>query len=137
MSDISAVVLIGRLVRDADLKHAANGTPVSKFSLAVNEWRKAGGEWKDEASFFEIVLWGQLGESLNQYLVKGKRIAVAGRLRQERWSQDGENRSKIAVVADAIQLLDGASGGDSASARKRESAPQPSSAAFEGYGIPF
>jgi single-strand DNA-binding protein len=92
MSDVNNVTLIGRLVRDAELRYTASGKPVSKFSLAVNEKRKVGDQWKDEADFFEIVLWGQLGESLNRYLAKGKQIAVVGRLTQERWEQDGYNR---------------------------------------------
>jgi single-strand DNA-binding protein len=105
MSDVNNVTLIGRLVRDAELKYTANGKAVSKFSLAVNEKRKVGDRWEDTASFFEIVLWGQIAESLNQYLVKGKQIAVVGRLTQERWEQNGQNRSKIVITAETIQLL--------------------------------
>jgi single-strand DNA-binding protein len=107
MADVNNVTLIGRLTRDADLKYTSNGKAVSKFSLAVNEKRKVGDDWKDEAGFFEIVLWGQIGESLNQYLTKGKQIAVTGRLTQERWEQDGQNRSKVVVTAATVQLLGG------------------------------
>jgi single-strand DNA-binding protein len=111
MADVNQVVLIGRLTRDADLRYTSNGKAVSKFSLAVNEKRKVGDEWKEEAGFFEIVLWGQLGESLNQYLIKGKQVAVTGKLTQERWEQDGQNRSKVVVTAVMLQLLGGGSGG--------------------------
>ena len=110
MSDVNNVVLIGRLVRDADLKYTPSGTAVSKFTLAVNKKRKDGDKWKDEAGFFEIVFWGKLGETLNPYLKKGKQIAVAGELTQERWDQNGENRSKVVVTAAMIQLLSGTSG---------------------------
>jgi single-strand DNA-binding protein len=119
MPDVNSVVLIGRLTRDAELKYTAGGTAVSKFSLAVNERRKDGDQWKDEAGFFDVVLWGQLGQSLGQYLLKGKQIAVTGRLTQERWMQDGQNRSKIVVTAATVQLL----GGTSEGARKQDSAP--------------
>jgi single-strand DNA-binding protein len=111
MSDLNHVFLIGRLTRDAELKHTSAGQAVCKFSLAVNESRKTGDRWKDEASYFEAVLWGQPGESLNQYLVKGKQVAVSGKLRQERWDQDGKPRSRVVITAESIQLLGGNPGG--------------------------
>jgi single-strand DNA-binding protein len=110
MADINHVVLVGRLTRDAELKYTAGGQAVCRFSVAVNRRRKSGDQWVDEANFFDIVLWGRSGESLNQYLVKGKLIGVQGELRQDRWEQDGQNRSKVEIVADNIQLL-GSSGG--------------------------
>jgi single-strand DNA-binding protein len=110
MADINHVVLVGRLTRDAELKYTANGQAVCKFSVAVNRRRKSGDQWVDEANFFDIVLWGRQGESLNQYLVKGKMVGVDGELRQDRWEQDGQNRSKVEIVAANIQLLGGGSG---------------------------
>ena len=111
MADINHVVLIGRLTRDAELKYTANGQAVCKFSLAINRRKKNGDQWVDEPSFFDIVLWGKQGETLNQYLVKGKQIAVEGELRQDRWEQDGQNRSKIEIMANNVQLLGGGAGG--------------------------
>jgi single-strand DNA-binding protein len=111
MADINHVVLVGRLTRDAELKYTANGQAVCKFSIAVNRRRKNGDNWEDEPSFFDIVLWGRSGEALNQYLLKGKAIGVEGELRQDRWQQDGQNRSKVEVVANNIQLLGGPGGG--------------------------
>jgi single-strand DNA-binding protein len=102
------VALIGRLTRDAELKYTANGTAVCKFSVAVNRKKKEGDNWVDEASFFDVVLWGRQGEALNQYLVKGKQIGVNGELRQDRDS--GQGRSKVEIVADNIQLLGGGNG---------------------------
>jgi single-strand DNA-binding protein len=111
MADLNHVVLVGRLTRDAELKYTANGQAVCKFSVAVNRRRKSGDQWVDEANFFDIVLWGRQGESLNQYLVKGKLVGVDGELRQDRWEQDGQNRSKVEIVANNIQLLGGGPGG--------------------------
>ena len=91
--------MIGRLTRDAELKYTASGQAVCKFSIAVNRRRKNGDQWEDEANFFDIVVWGRQGESLNQYLVKGKMVGVDGELRQDRWQQDGQNRSKVEIVA--------------------------------------
>jgi single-strand DNA-binding protein len=107
MADINHVVLVGRLTRDAELKYTANGQAVCKFSVAVNRRRKSGDQWVDEANFFDVVLWGRQGEALNQYLVKGKVVGVDGELRQDRWEQDGQNRSRVEIVAANIQLLGG------------------------------
>jgi single-strand DNA-binding protein len=107
MADLNHVVLIGRLTRDAELKYTANGQAVCKFSIAVNRRKKTGEQWVDEANFFDIVLWGRQGESLNQYLMKGKMVGIEGELRQDRWEQDGQNRSKVEIVANNLQLLGG------------------------------
>ena len=107
MADVNHVVLIGRLTRDAELKYTSGGMAVCKFAIAVNRRRKNGDQWADEASFFDIVLFGRAGESINQYLVKGKQVAVEGELHQNRWEQDGQSRSKVEINADNIQLLGG------------------------------
>ena len=115
MIDLNHVVLIGRLTRDAELKSIANGQSVCKFSIAVNRRRKNGDQWEDEPNFFDIVVWGRQGESLHPYLVKGKMIGVDGELRQDRWQQDGQNRSKVEIIANYLQLLGGSpSAGSSA-----------------------
>ena len=111
MADINRVILIGRLTRDAELKYTNTGSAICKFSIAVNRRRKSGDGWVDEVSFFDIAAWGKMGESLNQYLVKGKQIAVEGELRQDRWEQDGQPRSKVEIFAMNIQLLGGARDG--------------------------
>ena len=111
MADINHVVLVGRLTRDAELKYTASGQAVCKFSIAVNRRRKNGDQWEDEANYFDVVLWGRQGEALNQYLLKGKSVGVDGELRQDRWQQDGQNRSKVEIVATNIQLLGGNPGG--------------------------
>ena len=132
MADVNHVVLIGRLTRDADLKYTADGKAVSRFSIAVNRRRRNGDEWKDEANFFDIVLWGMQAESLQQYLVKSKMIAVDGELRQDRWQQDGQNRSKVEIVANYVQLLGGGQASNSS-----ESAPQTTGSNEPGSDVPF
>ena len=111
MADINHVVLVGRLTRDAELKYTASGQAVCKFSVAVNRRRKNGDQWEDEVNYFDVVLWGRQGEALNQYLQKGKSVGVDGELRQDRWQQDGQNRSKVEIIANNIQLLGGPPGG--------------------------
>ena len=116
MADLNHVALIGRLTRDAELKYTAGGQAVCKFSIAVNRRKKVGDNWEDEANFFDIVLWGKQGESLQSYLVKGKMVGIDGELRQDRWQQDGQNRSKVEIIANYIQLLGG--GGQSSGERQ-------------------
>ena len=111
MADVNHVVLIGRLTRDAELKYTNTGFAVSKLSIAVNRRKKSDAGWTEEVSYFDVVLWGKVAEALNQYLVKGKQIAVDGELRQNRWEQDGQNRSKVEISANNIQLLGGGGGG--------------------------
>jgi single-strand DNA-binding protein len=108
MADINQATLIGRLTRDAELKYTAGGVAVVKFAVAVNRKVKRGDEWTDEASFFDITIWGKQGEAINQYLVKGKQVGINGELRQERWQDNqGNNRSRIEIIASDIQLLGG------------------------------
>lgn len=115
MADINSVVIVGRLTRDADLKYTTGGTAVSKLGIAVNKRKKQGDEWKEEASFFDVTLWGKMAEGLNQYLVKGKQIAIEGELEQERWEKDGQNHSKVTITASNVQLLGGGQTGQTAS----------------------
>lgn len=109
--DINKVFIIGRLTRDAELQYTNSGSPVLKFSIAVNRRRKQGEQWVDEANFFDVNLWGRRAESISQYMTKGKQIAVDGELRQDRWEQDGQKRSKVMIHALNIQFVGGRSDG--------------------------
>jgi single-strand DNA-binding protein len=124
MADVNRVTLIGRLTRDADLKFTANGQAVCKFSIAVNRRKKNSDGWEDEANFFDIVVWGKQSESIHPYLVKSKMVAIDGELRQDRWQQDGQNRSRVEVIASYVQLLGGAQQQESADSKNQPSAPQ-------------
>ncbi len=130
MADINHVVLVGRLTRNAELKYTNSGAAVSKFSLAINQRRKKDDQWVDEAHFFDIALWGKSAESLNQYLVKGKQVGVEGQLRQNRWEQDGQARSKVEIFATNVMLLGGGSGGG------RQGSPAPSESRGGAPDIP-
>ena len=106
---VNHVIEIGNLTRDAEMKYLSSGTAVLKFSIAVNERRKQGEQWVDEANFFDVVLYGKSAENLNQYLVKGKQVAVEGKLHQNRWEHEGKTMTKIEIVASNVQLLGGKS----------------------------
>ena len=110
MSDLAVAVIVGRLTRDAELKYTNSGQAVCHFSVATGSRRKKGDQWVEESSFWDVDLWGKLGESINQYLTKGKLVAVEGSMRQDKWEQDGQTRSKTLISANTVQLL-GSSGG--------------------------
>ena len=140
MSSFSVVVLVGNLTRDAQLKYTPSGFPICTFGVAINTRKKSGDQWVDEANFFDVELFGKSAESLNQYLTKGKMIGVEGELRQDRWEQDGQSRSKVKIVANKVNLLgggnrDGAYSGQAAGGggwkeqadRQQPSKPRPAS----------
>lgn len=115
MTDLNHVVLIGRLTRDLgsderDFGYLPNGQARANVSIAVNRSKKQGDEWIDEVSYFEVAIFGKTAENLKPYLLKGKQICVDGHLKQDRWKdQQGNNRSKISIVAENVQLLGGKS----------------------------
>jgi single-strand DNA-binding protein len=117
MADVNHVVLIGRLTRDAELKYTNTGTAICKISIAVNRRRKVDDQWTEEASFFDVTIWGKMGEAINQYLVKGKQVGIEGELRQNKWEQDGQPRSKVEIIANNVQLLGGKTGERTGGAR--------------------
>lgn len=105
MADINQVVLVGRLTRDAELKYTNTGFAIANLSLAVNRRVKKEDTWQEEGNFFNAVLIGKRAEALSQYLQKGKQIAIQGELRQSRWEQDGQPRSRVEIFINNIQLL--------------------------------
>ena len=105
MNDINNVFIIGRLTRDAELKYTNSGTAVCKFSIANSAYQGQGKE--NYTNYFDCILWGNQGESVNQYLTKGKQIAIAGELRQNRWETEGQKRSKIEINVRTVQLIGG------------------------------
>jgi single-strand DNA-binding protein len=108
MNDINTVTLTGRLTRDAELKYTSGGMAISEFAIAVNGSKKNGDKWEQIAAFFDCTMFGKRAESLANYMEKGKQVAIAGRLDQQRWkSQEGQNRSKIVLIVNDVTLLGG------------------------------
>ena len=103
----SKVILIGRLTKDPELRYTPKGTPVASFSLAINYRYKQNDERKDETTFIDIVVFGKPAEFCGQYLNKGSAVIVDGRLQQRRWESDGQQKSKIEVVAQSVNFLPG------------------------------
>ncbi len=109
---INQVILMGNLTRDPELRTTPSGQSVCSFSLAVNRsWQGQDGSQQDAVDYFDITAWGKLGELVNQYLSKGRKCLVQGRLSQRSWEQEGQKRSKVEVVASDVTFLDGGGAG--------------------------
>lgn len=104
---INQVILMGRLTRDPEQRTTTTGKTIASFSIAVDR----GGQ-EDQADFFDVTAWEKLGELVVQYLSKGRRCLVQGRLRQDSWDdkETGKKRSRVEVVATDVTFLDGPNG---------------------------
>jgi single-strand DNA-binding protein len=108
MSDLNHVVLVGRLTRDPEVRYTSAGMPIVNLGLAVNGRQKdAAGAWVDKPNFFDIKLFGDRFEKLASHLEKGRRVGVDGRLEWSQWETEGQKRSKVEVIANELQFLDG------------------------------
>lgn len=110
--DLNSVVLIGRLVKDPEVRYTPSGTPVTRISIANGERIKQNNEWTDFTNFFDITIWGNQASNCEKYLRKGSQIAVNGTLRQNRWTDPATNqtRSRVEVIANSVQFLSPAGG---------------------------
>lgn len=110
---INQVILLGRLTRDPEQRTTASGKNVVSFSIAVDRQSQ-----DDQADFFNIIAWDKLGDLVMQYLSKGRRVLIQGRLRQDSWEDKdtGKRQSRIEVTASDVTFLDGPSGDNSGSA---------------------
>lgn len=109
-NDINRVVLSGRLTRDADVTVTPSGFVIIKIAVAANRSRKQGDDWVEEGHFFDATIYGRRGEALQNYLKKGQRIFLEGKLKQDRWEQpDGSKRSRVSIDIDEISLEGGRS----------------------------
>ena len=108
---INRVSLSGNLTRDPELRATASGTQILSMGVAVNDRRKnpQTGEWEDYPNFIDCMMFGTRAEKLSQYLSKGAKVAVEGKLRYSSWeTQEGQRRSKIEVVVDELEFMSGA-----------------------------
>ncbi|NBS67451.1 single-stranded DNA-binding protein [bacterium] len=109
---LNKVMLIGNLTRDPELKKTTGGQSVCTFSIATNRsYTDASGQRKDQVEYHNIVTWAKLAEICGQYLVKGKKVYIDGRLQTREWDgQDGQKKYRTEVVAENMIMLDRAGG---------------------------
>ena len=129
---INQVILMGRLTRDPEQRTTSTGKTIASFSIAVDR----GGQ-DDAADFFNVTAWEKLGELVMQYLAKGRRVLVQGRLRQDSWDdkETGKKQSRIEVVATDVTFLDGPNGGDGGSSSSQSSSRSSSKSASQDVVI--
>ena len=146
---INKVILIGNLGRDPETRYSQGGSPVTNFSIATSEnWRdKSTGEQQERTEWHNVVCFGRLAEIAGEYLKKGSKVYLEGKLQTRKWQdQQGQDRYTTEIVADNMQMLDSrggsadfAGGGNQQSAPKPQSQPQGAPAADSGFedDIPF
>ncbi len=101
--------MVGNLTRDIDLRYTNTGMAIAKTGIATNRrYKTASGEQKEETCFIDITLFGRAAEIANQYLSKGRKVLIEGRLIYEQWvDQNGNKRSKHSIAVDNLQMLGG------------------------------
>ncbi len=106
--DLNRVMIIGRLTRDPELRSLTTGRSVASFSVATGRaWTDANGQKQKQSEFHNIVAWAKLAEIANQYLRKGSKVYIEGRLQTRDWTaQDGTKRTRTEIVAENFIMLD-------------------------------
>lgn len=125
--DFNQAIIMGNLTRDPELRTTPSGQSVASFAIATNRsWQDPqSGDRKDAVEYHDVVAWGKLGELVSQYLTKGRRALVVGRLQTSSWeAQDGGKRSRTEIVATDINFIGGPGegGGSSDAPAERSSA---------------
>jgi len=112
MASLNKVMIIGNVGTDPEMRYTANGRAVTSFPVAANRsFTTAEGERREETEWFAVVAWQKLAEQCSQYLQKGRRVYVEGRLRTRSWdTPDGQRRFRTEVIADRVIFLDRATG---------------------------
>jgi single-strand DNA-binding protein len=124
--DINRATIVGRLTRDPEIRTTPSGINVTSFSVATNfVWSDASGARKEAVEYHNIVAWRKLGEIVAQYMRKGSRVLVEGRLQTRSWEgQDGAKRNRTEIVADNLIMLDSkGAAGSAATVSPPDSAP--------------
>ena len=116
MNSLNKVQLIGNVTATPEIKETPSGQKVASFSLATNRsYKDASGEKQDQAEYHNIVVWGKLAEITEQYITKGKKLYIEGRLQTRSWETDSGKRYKTEIVGESLLML---SGGETPTAPK-------------------
>lgn len=108
MASFNKVILLGNLTRDPELRYTPQGAGVCEFAIALNHvyTNKQTGQKVEEVSYIDLVAWGKTGETIAEYMKKGRQIMIEGRLKQDRWeAQDGKKMSKVRVTVESFQFV--------------------------------
>lgn len=138
------VILLGNLTRDPEVRYTAGNQAVAKIGLALNRnYTTKEGERREEVTFVDCEAWGRTAEVMKQYLSKGRKVFIEGRLKLDQWEdKEGGKRSKLLVVIETFQFVDsregsggsGDGGGGGGGGGRREYQPQPAGGGGGGGG---
>jgi single-strand DNA-binding protein len=105
---LNKAMIIGNLGRDPEMRYTQNGQAVTQFTVAVNRnYKDPSGEWKEETEWFRVVAWAALAERTAEYLRKGRKVYVEGRLQTRTWEgQDGQKHYTTELIANTVTALD-------------------------------
>jgi single-strand DNA-binding protein len=119
---VNIVTLLGNVGKPVEMRFTPSGTQVSTFSVATNRKYKGGdGEYKEETTWHNIVVWGKSAELCNQYLDKGSSVFISGRINNRSWDgQDGQKHYKTEIIADRVIFLDKKTQGNNAPVPEQE-----------------
>ena len=108
MVGLNKVMIIGNVGTDPEMRFTPSGSPVTSFRMATSRsYNSQEGERKQETEWFDVVTWNRLAENCNQFLTKGQRVYVEGRLRTRSWEgQDGQRHQRTEIVANQVLFLD-------------------------------
>lgn len=115
---VNKVILVGNVGADPEVKYTPSGIPVGKFSLATNErFKNKSGEWQDRTEWHNIVAWQRLAEIVGEYVSKGSKVYIEGKLQTSSWGdrQSGEKKYRTEIVARDLVLLGSRENGNSKS----------------------
>lgn len=105
MNALNSILLEGNLVRDPEPGTTPKGTQFCKFSIASNRYYKQEGERVDEVSYFDVEVWAKLAENCQNNLEKGRGVRVVGRLKQDRWHDEGgKGRTKVKIIGEHVEF---------------------------------
>ena len=122
---VNKVILIGNLGKDPEVKYTPSGVPVAKFSLATNErYKDKSGEWQDRTEWHNIVAWQRTAEIVGEYVKKGSKLYIEGRLQTSSWEdkQSGEKKYRTEIVVSDLVLLSSNRGDGEFEGRSRSAA---------------
>lgn len=127
MYSLNRATVLGNVTRDPEVRQTATGQSVCSFGVATNRsWTDASGKKQEAVEFHNIVAWGKLAEICGQYITKGRKVYIEGRLQTREWEgQDGAKRQRTEIVTDNMIILDRPGGAHAAASQSAPPTPPP------------
>ena len=134
---VNRYICTGNLTRDIEVRRTQSGMAIASFGIAVNDRRKNSqtGEWEDVPNFIDCTMFGSRAEKVGNYIGKGSKVCIEGKLRYSSWTRDGQKRSKLEVVVDEIEFVSQKQGQQGQQQRQQAPKPAPQPAIDESSSV--